>query len=388
MIAPLLVNPLHTLSRYFVLNMIQRIAPQTILQSVTLLVSTIYTILPSFGFFRSFQLLLRIREALNMRAVPKVLKDILFRGTNPIAAETIFNVLEPNWKSFLNNIPSFRRIINILFFVFCGVIILQPFTLWLIRISIMAILSAIGILYTPALKALKFFRKYSMYVLAFLPFDIVPKGVRSALSPINDIINEPIADSKTKKVGIGILVALSMILLWDHFKPDTPGISIIADYTKSSINYIFYCSQVITVSALSPFLALYEGFLDPLLPARFRMVNMVDSIANFFNRNNTLFETRDMRRADLNRAAENAPEAHLPPYAPLPPMAPPAPPAPPVPPQSHVQPTTSLPPVAPPVAPPVYTREQHLEAIQNASTKGLKPASERVIPEAGPSRKG
>lgn len=274
MLIPGIFNPLHTLSRVFVLNMIRRIAPQTILTIVTTFVSSIYTILPTLGYIRSFQILLRVREALNLRVLPRALKDILFRNTNPIAAQTIYSILEPNWNTLLKNFSSFKKIINILFFVFCFVLILQPFTIWLIRLCISAILSAIGIIYTPALKTIKFLKKYSTYVLAFLPFDIVPKGVKESFIPIREIINEPIAESKIKKVGLSIIAALAIILLIDYFKPETPGIEPIATTTKSVLSYGLHVSQVISIAAASPFVVIYSSFIDPILPINWQFNNV------------------------------------------------------------------------------------------------------------------
>ena len=91
-------SPLHYISQTIILFAVRRIVPSTIIAAVTGLVTGIFDLYKTFGFFRTFKIIFRIREALKIRALPGVLKDILFRGTNPIAAETIYKVLDKDWK--------------------------------------------------------------------------------------------------------------------------------------------------------------------------------------------------------------------------------------------------------------------------------------------------
>ena len=50
-IAPLLVNPLQTISRYFVLKVVNSFIPAAIASSVTALITSVYSLYSTVGFF-------------------------------------------------------------------------------------------------------------------------------------------------------------------------------------------------------------------------------------------------------------------------------------------------------------------------------------------------
>lgn len=209
--------PLNTLAKKLLLipacGHVARIVPGAILSTVTSLVTTIFSLYSSIGFYKTFQILLRIRNATKFTIGLTTLKDILFKGTNPVAAEAVYKILASDWVKIIKYLPSFQSVISIILCVFAIILFLQPLFIWLIRVSFTLVLSAIGILYTPALRAVKFLKKYSAFVLGFLPFDLIPKDVKNVFSPVTEIINEPIAESKIKKVGLAILAAFGLILL-------------------------------------------------------------------------------------------------------------------------------------------------------------------------------
>lgn len=158
MINPFILNPLAKISEVLLLFIIRRIGPAAIISSMSTVVTTLYSLVSSVGFFRTFQILLRVHQAINIRAVPSILKDIIFKGTNPIAAETIYRVLDPDWSKLIRNYIPVKKIIRITIVTFCTVLFLRPLVLWLIRFVFTCIITALGIIYTPTLKAIKHLR--------------------------------------------------------------------------------------------------------------------------------------------------------------------------------------------------------------------------------------
>ena len=259
-IAPLLVNPLQTISRYFVLKVVNSFIPAAIASSVTALITSVYSLYSTVGFFKSIQLILRLREALRVKASIATLKEILFRGSMPAtAAQTIYALAATDWVKILKYVPYVYRAFNILLIGFALIIVLNPLLIWLLRGILTLLFTAIGIMYTPSLKAIKWLKKYSLMVLSFTPLGLSQVVENSpALTNVKIIIEEPITESKWKQGVIAVLVILGIILTIDHFKPDTPVVHDIAKGTKATLNFIGVVSVAISTVASYPFVASFN----------------------------------------------------------------------------------------------------------------------------------
>lgn len=259
-IAPLLVNPLQTISRFFVLKVVNSFIPAAIGATVSGLITSVYGLYSSIGFFKSIQMILRIREALRVRASLSTLKDILFRGNMPAtAAQSIYALCAADWTKILKYVPYVYRSFNILLVGFALIIVLHPLLIWVLRCTLTLLFTAIGIMYTPSLKAIKWLKKYSLMVLSFTPLSFSTIVESSpALTQVKVIIEEPITESRWKQGLIAVLVLLGIILAVDHFKPDTPVVHDIAKGTKATLNFIGTISVAISTVASYPFVGTYN----------------------------------------------------------------------------------------------------------------------------------
>lgn len=214
----MIINPLSYAARVAVLFFVKRISPAAIVSVVTSVVTAVFSLLTTVGFSRTLQIILRLRRAVNLKAVPSVLKDILFKGTNPIAADTIFRIVSPDWARLIRNLIPINKILNILVFVFCSILFFKPLVSWLIRFTLTVLGSAVGILYMPTLKGIKWLKDYSLLVLSFAPFTMLPPFVQ-------DLITEntkPRWDWLT--YGLIAVAVVALILGLDNYYPKTPGI--------------------------------------------------------------------------------------------------------------------------------------------------------------------
>lgn len=214
----MIINPLSYAAKVAVLFFVKRISPAAIVSVVTSVVTAVFSLLTTVGFSRTLQIILRLRRAVNLKAVPSVLKDILFKGTNPIAAETIFRIVSPDLARLIRNLVPMNKILNVLVFVFCSILFFKPLVSWLIRFSLTVLGGAVGILYIPTLKGIKWLKDYSLLILSFAPFTMLPPFVQ-------DLITEN-TKPRWDWITYGLIAAgvVVLILGLDKYYPKTPGV--------------------------------------------------------------------------------------------------------------------------------------------------------------------
>nr|YP_009652961.1 hypothetical protein [Taiwanofungus camphoratus]QCG69999.1 hypothetical protein [Taiwanofungus camphoratus] len=329
-------HPFSIIANFMIMQLITRISPSTILSFLTVFVRNISEMIMSIGVVSTIRIVLGIRHALNIRAVPTVLKDILRGRANPIAIETITRILEPEWLKLLRNHLSFRKILNVILSVLTIFLFLKPVILLFYRTIFVSLFTVLGIVYTPLFSSFKTLRKLAIYILSFLPdsfFPYLPDKIRyfyrkycswSSWIPSLSIFKTKSKLAKVKEMGVGfnstffeeksfrdknknyiytILGITFLLFIWDYKYPDTPYVHQIVDSLRSGFNYVSTTIVWIRTITLYPF----TSILDSLSPAA-HIRNLFTILKNKFNRNvnraNVDIPTQDNPWTDTNKDSD------------------------------------------------------------------------------------
>ena len=100
-------HPLSLIANFMIMRLITRISPRTILGIATTLATIVSDLIYNIGPLRTIRILLGIRQALNMGASIRVLRDILSGRANEVTVKEIVKILDPKWLDLLVFIYSF-----------------------------------------------------------------------------------------------------------------------------------------------------------------------------------------------------------------------------------------------------------------------------------------
>lgn len=116
-----------------IMRLITRISPRTILGIATSLAVIVSDLIGNIGPLRTIRILLGIRQALNMEASIRVLRDILSGRANEVTVKEIVKILDPEWIKLVKKNITFIKLINVMIFVTSTFLIIKPFFTLIIR---------------------------------------------------------------------------------------------------------------------------------------------------------------------------------------------------------------------------------------------------------------
>ena len=149
-------HPLSLIAHFMMMRLITRISPRTILGIAATLATLVSNLIYDIGPLRTIRILLGIRQALNMEATIRVLRDILSGRANEVTVKEIVKILDPEWLKLVKKNITFIKLINVMIFITSSFLFIKPAYTLIIRSFFVTFFAIFGIVYTPILSSYKF----------------------------------------------------------------------------------------------------------------------------------------------------------------------------------------------------------------------------------------
>ena len=126
-------HPLSLIANFMMMRLITRISPRTILGIAATLATLVSNLIYDIGPLRTIRILLGIRQALNMEATIRVLRDILSGRANEVTVKEIVKILDPEWLKLIKKNVTFIKLINVMIFITSSFLFIKPAYTLIIR---------------------------------------------------------------------------------------------------------------------------------------------------------------------------------------------------------------------------------------------------------------